>query len=249
MAERFRAVAGTRACVAAWVFLCALPSCTEREAKSAPPGPEPERVAVSRAALNSSVTVNVLGDTYIRGNSANANQGGDTVVHLQQSGKNRGLLFFDTNAIRQAVTPGSLVSATLELTISSTATNWGTSGHPIALHRLKKGSAENSATWNCAIDSSVANSSADCSGATAWNMDSTDTNVQPWQSPAIGTSNITNGQTGVVTFTVTADVAAILDNSWTGYGFLLKKVDETVSGSIDFKSREAGAPARLVLEV
>jgi RHS repeat-associated protein len=208
-----------------------------------------ERVAATGAALVTSATVQVFGDTYVKSANANANQGGETVVRLQSSGKNRSLVFFAKTAIQQAVGTGTLQSASLELTIDNADNGWGTTGRPITVHRLKQASAEFSATWSCAVDTSVNNSTADCSGATAWNMSSTDPSVQPWLSPATATATILNNQTGTVSFSVTADVAAILAGTWPGHGWLLKKVDETANGTIAFVSREHGPGARLVLQV
>jgi hypothetical protein len=208
-----------------------------------------KRVAVTKAAATVSTSLSAVGDTYLRVSNANSNQGGELVLNVQTTGRNRTLLFFDTAAIQEAVSAGTLVSATLELTIDSPASNWGATGRDIAVHRLKQASAELSATWNCAIDANVQNSQADCSGATAWNMDSTDPAVQPWQSPATATALITTGLTGVVAFDVTADVAAIAGGTWAGHGFLVKKVEETLSGAVAFASRERTPAPRLVLVV
>jgi hypothetical protein len=188
-------------------------------------------------------------ETYLTSGSPNQNHGGETFFRLQSSGKNRGLVFFDSNAIRQTVGTGTFVSATLQLPIDSTGTNWSAAGRPISLHRLKQGSGEYVATWSCAADASIANQSADCAGATAWNMNSTDPNVVPWVSTATATTTITNGQTGTLILDVTADVAAIVENTWGGYGWLLKKVDESQNGSIAFKAHEQGGGPQLVLQV
>ncbi len=209
-------------------------------------------MAAAGAALTvATATLPVIGETYLKSGSPNTNQGGDTVVRLQSSGKNRALLFFNADAIRQAVGSGTLLGASLELTIDSAGNDWGSSGRPIAVHRLKQASAEYSATWNCAIDLSIYNSSADCAGDTAWDMSSTDPATQPWLSPETASATITSKETGTVSLELTADVAAILDGSWPGYGWLLKKVDESASGSVDFKAHEQGQGlgAQLVLQV
>jgi hypothetical protein len=188
-------------------------------------------------------------ETYLTSGSPNQNHGGETFFRLQSSGKNRGLLFVDKVAIQQAVGTGTLLSATLQLTIDHAGTNWGTTGRPISLHRLKQASAEYSATWSCALDQSIQNQAADCLGTTAWSMNSSDPNVQPWVSTATGTTTITNNQVGVVSFDVTADVAAILANGWAGYGWLLKKVEESQNGAVDFRAHEQGSGPQLVLQV
>ena len=53
----------------------------------------------------------------------------------------------------------------------------------------------------------------------------------------------------MVSFDVTPDVAAILSGADAGLGWLVKKVNETLSGSIQFNSREAGVPPRLRLRL
>jgi hypothetical protein len=207
----------------------------------------PRDIASRRSALT--VSLGVLGDTYVTSGSPNRNHAGETFVRLQSSGRNRGLLFFDVAAIRQAVGAGTLISARLDLTIHSAGNNWGSNGRPIALHRLKQPSAEYSATWNCAIDAAVQNQSADCTGSTAWAMGSSDTAAQPWVTAATATATLTNNQVGIVAFDVTADVAAILGQAWQGEGWLLKKVDENQNGVVDFKAKEQNAGAQLVLDV
>ncbi len=241
-------------------LLASLAGCTptrdepERAAPAPPAGaasgiPGAGALGVARSALVSSTTIDALGDTYLRSGSPNQNAGGDTVLSLQASGARRALLFFDKPAIVAAVGSGSLVSARIELTIFSAASNWGSSGRPISLHRLKQTSAEYQATWACALDANVNNQQADCSGSNVWNMSSNDPAVLPWTSTASATAAITNNQTGVVAFDVSADVTGILNGSWPGYGWLLKKVDEGQSGAVDFASRERTPAPRLVLEI
>lgn len=202
----------------------------------------------ARAALVSATSINIAGDTTLRSGGANENLGGDTVLSLQSSDNHRTLLFSDNAAIAAAIGSGALISARLELTIFSTASNWG-SGRLIALHRLAQPSAEYQATWSCAVDTDLSNQQANCSGPTAWDMDASDPAQRPWISPPRATALITSNQTGVVTFDVTADVAAIANGSWAGHGWLLRKVEEGQSGSIQFASRERTPAPRLILEI
>jgi RHS repeat-associated protein len=216
--------------------------------------PRPTRgdgLGAARQALISTTTLEAAGDTYLQSGSPNQNVGGDTGLSLQSSGRHRTLLFFNKPNIIAAVGTGTLISARIELKLSTTGTNWGSSGRPISIHRLKQASAEYQATWNCAQDSNVNNQQADCSGANAWSMSATDPSLQPWLSPATATATITNGQTGTVSFDVTADVAAILSGSFAGHGWLIKKVDEGQNGSLQFAAREQGADQgpRLLLEL
>jgi hypothetical protein len=196
-------------------------------------------------------TVDAHGDTYVRSGSPNQNQGSDPIIRLQSSGKNRGLLFFDKAAIQSAVGTDTLRSATLEISIDVTGNNWGPTGRPIAIHRLLHASSEYASTWNCATDSSIYNSQANCSAAdgTAWSMDAADPASRPWQGTASATTTIVDNQTGAVGFDVTQDIAAILAGTWQGHGFLLKKVNESENGQIDFASRERAPAPRLILSI
>ena len=184
-------------------------------------------------------------DTYLRQGTPNQNQGTESVLKLQASGKNRGLLWCDPATIRGAVGADSLASARLELTIALNADNWGSSGRTIDLHRLTQAWRELGATWNCADDTDPTNSVADCSGETAWAMDGPE--PRPWVATPTATQVITNGLTGVVALNVTADVADLLLGSGVLHGWILKKTDEGASGRVDFGSRESDSPPRLVL--
>lgn len=98
---------------------------------------------------------------------------GNQPLRLASSGRNRGILLFDTQALSAAVGTTTLVQARLELTIDVNSNNRGTTGRPVGACRLTKHTTEYDSTFNCAIDASVYNSAADWSGATAWTMWST----------------------------------------------------------------------------
>lgn len=183
-------------------------------------------------------------DTYIRQGSPNQNQGGDAILRLQSSGHNRALIRFDQSAIAAVVSGGSLVAARLEVTITDNGENWGTSGRPIALHRLTQPWTELGATWNCAIDDTPANQSPDCSGVTQWEMGSP-ASANPFAPTSTATAVIHNDQGGVVSFDVTADVASFLAGSQANNGWVLKKVDEGQNGRVAFASRESSVAGRL----
>ena len=190
-------------------------------------------------------------DTYVKSGSANQNQGDEPALRVRQDGKNRALLAFEPTAINNALAGGALLSATLELSIIDNGNNWGSAGRTLDLHRLTQAWTENGATWNCAIDSNPANSSADCSGPTDWQMGGAGPN--PWDAAPTSTILIANQQVGRVTFDVTADLQKFLDESspnyGQNYGWLLKKTEEGQSGHIEFGSKESTSPPRLILEL
>ncbi len=185
-------------------------------------------------------------DTYIRQGSPNQNQGSELILRLQSSGKNRVMVRWDEQALVQAVAGGSVTAARLELAIADLGDNWGSAGRAIELHRLTQAWTETGATWNCAVDSLPGNSRPDCEGATAWDMDHSAS--YPFVAEPTATALLRNGQTGVVTFDVTADVLAWLGGQ-PNDGWLLKKTVEGDPGKVDFGSRESATPSRLVLSV
>ncbi|MCC6527959.1 MAG: VCBS repeat-containing protein [Polyangiaceae bacterium] len=205
-----------------------------------------EAVLGAGQALTGTSAVLPVADTYVRGGAPNQAEGMASVVRVQQSGKNRALFEFDTNAIADQIGPGSLVSATLEVTISDNGDNWSTAGRTIDLHRVTTSWAEAGATWNCAIDANPANSAPDCP-TTSWAMDGP--SPRPWVATPTASATIHNGQTGVVTFDVTADVLSFLASSEENHGWLLKKTDEGAAGRLELGSRESAIPPRLILTV
>ena len=185
-----------------------------------------------------------IADTYLRQGSPNQNQGAELILRLQSSGKNRALLRWDQQGLAQAVAGGTVSSARLELTIADLGDNWSTAGRTIELHRMTQAWTELGATWSCAVDSVPGNSKPECAGATAWDMDHGA--AFPFAAETTATALLKNGQTGVVTFDVTADVLAWLGGQ-PNDGWILKKAVEGDPGSVDFGSRESSAVPRLVL--
>lgn len=207
----------------------------------------PVVLGTARAAVISNTTVTVSGDTFIRQGIANENEGDEDILSVQLGSVHRGLLYFDTPALISAVGSGALVSARIDLFISSNGGNWGP-GRPIAVHSMRQASTENGATWSCAVDSNTSNGSADCTGGSAWNMAASNDSA-PYVLTSTATAQIVNGTQGVISFDVTQDVLAIVAGTNPGHGWLIKKVDETLSGSVRFASREQGPAPRLTLTV
>jgi RHS repeat-associated protein len=191
-----------------------------------------------------STQLTAFADTYVEKDTLQSNYGALTTLSVQAVGNHRTLVQFDTAAIAKLVDG----TTTVKLTISSNGNNWGQSGKPISIHRMKKAWTELGATWKCAIDTDTTNATRDCSGATQWDMDSTDDSASDAafvQTPT-ATATITNNESGVVTFDVTSDVALWRSGAAPNYGFLIKKVDEGPAGRIEFASRETSTPPLLV---
>ncbi len=204
------------------------------------------------------VTFNASSDTYVRSGQDNHNYGAGIFMNLQSSGSNRSLVKFDQSELQNAIGSGTVLSATLKLTITDNGNNWGT-GRTVDVHRLIADWAEgtgtensrgtgNGATWNCAIDSLIENQSKNCSGSTEWEMGQPNNpNVHPWNATATDTKTITNNQSGVVEFDVTSDVASFMNGSNTNYGWLLKKTNEGQNGQVSFGTRESSAVPELII--
>lgn len=227
----------------ALLVLCvAIGNCDRRDYPTSPlRGP----IGRSPRALRQ-VTISPIADTYIRSGSPNQNQGADSILRLQQSGNNRALIRWDRQAILSAVGSDSIVSGTLQLSITFNADNWGTAGQTVELHRLTRSWTELGATWNCAIDASPSNGSPDCSGLTAWVMGSPDS-LHPWEASPSAVQTLTNGERGTVSFDVSTDLRLLVKGTSATNGWILKKTDETLSGRVDLGSRENANPPQIVL--
>jgi len=103
------------------------------------------------------------------------------------------------------------------------------------------------ATWQCAVDTDIGNVRKDCSGATAWRMLLPDA-PHPWATQASASTTITDGETGTVSFDVTADVSAFLSGT-ANDGWIVMRGNVIPVGSVTFGSRESGAQPTLVLNV
>jgi hypothetical protein len=134
-------------------------------------------------------TVNAAADSYVKSNTANTPQGTQTIVRVQDSGSNRGIVRFSQTDIANAVGANTLVQARVELTISANDSAWGATGRTLDLHRMTVAWTEAGATWNCAIDSSPSNNTANCSGATAWSMAAA---TFPWETTPASTVTVLN---------------------------------------------------------
>lgn len=203
---------------------------------------------------NEPVTLYPTQDAYIMQGSKNENEGGSEILRLQSSGKNRAIIQFDQNEIEEAIGDSQNFSVKLVYTITDNGNNWGNEGRTIDLHRLTgewlEGNGNGSyrgegsgATWNCGIDDNINNQANDCSSS--WEM----TNESEWpfiNNPSSATL-IENNQEGEVQLDVTSDIQGFINNSYTNYGWLLKKTNEGQNGRVEFGSRETSNSPRLVI--
>jgi uncharacterized repeat protein (TIGR01451 family) len=177
-------------------------------------------------------------DSFVRDESENTNEGASEVLGIQSSC--RVLIRFDLSAIPS----GGLQSATLALNLAEGSEGWGSNNGLIDAHRLledwtegkgndRGGSGSRATgggvTWRCAKDADISNQKDDCRAA--------------WNGGAFAEATATavlhiNGQTGEVSWNVTADVMA-----GAGDGWLIKKSAERSAGQARYYSREGAASA------
>ena len=221
----------------------------------------PTDVVEEATAATPPTTLTPSADSYIKQGSGNENEGASSFIRLQQTGHNRGLVKFDESQIQAAVGSYQNYTAKIKLTISDNGNNWGSTGRTINIHRLTQNWVEGNGfidgnspsnrgtgsgtTWNCASDSNISNSSANCSGSTQWEM--TTSSLWPFISSPTASTNITNNQSGVIELDVTADVQSFISNTNQNYGWILKKDQEGSSGRIEFGSKESMIPPQLVI--
>jgi hypothetical protein len=146
-------------------------------------------------------------DTYVRSGSPDRNHGAGTFMRLQSGGDNRALIRFDQSRLATAAASRQIQSAKLRLVIVDNGDNWGPVGRTVDVHRLLTGWTEGGgtegdrgggagATWNCAVDTQIANQAKDCSGAAAWTMGQPNNpSVHPWRAAPTATRTIGDGHT------------------------------------------------------
>jgi parallel beta-helix repeat protein len=183
-------------------------------------------------------------DSILAPSSRNLNDGANPRVVVDT---HRTVAAFDLTGIAAA----GLSRVTLRLTLAEPATSWGSAGRFVSVHRLAASFAEGNGqwfdlpsdsrmrgsgtgvTWNCAVDSSIANMSADC--AALWNGGSAVAG-----SPSASTLH-TNGLTGAVEWDVTADVLQALAENALSVQWLIRRAAENQSGRAIYHSREGAA--------
>jgi hypothetical protein len=190
-----------------------------------------------------SVTLEAAADTFLTAKAPDKEHGRAAALRVAKSGPSRALVSFDLSplvaALGSAGLGGQLVSAQLEMSIATNANNWGAAGRTVGAYALTVPWSEGAATWDCPADTNLDNGVPDC--AAAWNGGT-------FAGSATATALMTRNLAGTVDFDVTADVGAMLAGAASD-GWLIRKTDETMSGRVDFVSREAGAgtAARLVV--
>jgi hypothetical protein len=190
----------------------------------------------------STLTFPVNADTFITASSPDREHGRAPILRVAKSGPSRALVGFDAAGLISALAGNQVLAVQLQLGVAANAQNWGSTGRTIGAYRLTTAWSEAAATWDCPADTNLDNSTPDC--AVPWYGGS-------FVAAPTATALITRQTAGTVGFDVTADVSAFVAGTATNYGWLIAKTNETMSGRIDFTSREAstGQAAQLLVEV
>jgi hypothetical protein len=192
-------------------------------------------ISIDPQALLDSTGLAAAGDNFTWQDHPNLNSGTATELRTGVASKGRAFVRWTQATIDSVVGTGTLVSARLDITINSSS-GWGPQGGGVSIHRVTKDWTELGSTANCAIDTNTGNDQADCSGATAWVLNNP--SVAPWKTAATDSLGVTNGQTGKISFNVTADVQAFLDDT-SNFGWVIKPKNDAAAGDVRLRSREA----------
>ncbi len=205
---------------------------------------QPQSAGAAAAALSGTIELVPIGDSYLRDGSPNKNQGSETILRVRKTGKNRALLQFDQAELDAALAGQNVSSAHIELEITHNGGGWDSAGRSVGIHRMTALWSELGATWNCADDSNTSNGAPDCP-TTAWDMKNSD--QWPFAFDPTSMVLVTNETAGVFSIDVTADVRAFVDGSAANLGWILRLVNETQTGHLDFASRESATPPKLII--
>jgi hypothetical protein len=185
------------------------------------------------------VTLNITADTSVRASATNKNFGSANTIDI-----NRALLVVEQTTLKAAMPNSDFIeSAKLKLTLVPTVLP--RLPRNLLAHRVLKAWTEGGATWNCAIDSNVGNSAADCSGITKWSSAGGE-----FVSQATGQVTLPTSRSGTVEIDVTADVRKFKnDLTVKNYGWLLKTGVGNGGEVADIVSREGATKPQLVLKI
>jgi hypothetical protein len=181
-------------------------------------------------------------DSILAPNSKHLNDGANTLLVVDT---HRTVVAFDLTGI----SPSGLSRVILRLTLAEPAASWGSGGRFVSVHRLAVPFAEGNGhwyeepsstrtrgtssgtTWTCAVDSIIANNSADCSAS--WSGGTA--------GPAAASARHTNGLTGPVEWDVTAEVLEALSENATSIQWLIRRAVESQNGRAIYHSRDGAA--------
>lgn len=197
---------------------------------------DPSSLSLNSATLDMSCTppslvLTASDDAFISQTRKNSNFGAINQLDASGNARERILVGFDPQSIASF---GSVTKATLRLTIVEPPTGWvsgALAARPLAVEFVQGNGNGNSspgtgngATWNCAVDTEIANNRPDCDAR--WDGGS----------PGLATAApvpLSNGQTGVLEWDVTADVQSGIT------GWILMAPDAAQNAKVGLASLES----------
>lgn len=214
------------------------------ELGTAPSGTPP--VALSTTGTDTLVASE---DLFIRSGSRNSNYGSKDSLRVRSiagsNDTNRVLVAFSQAGIAGVLAGRTVTSATLVLTLKAVS-NVASGGVNLDIHRVLRAWTQSGGTWNCAQDSNIGNSVADCP-STGWQMSGSAQNA--FTGTRTAQVHIVNAQTGTISFNVTSDVSAFVAGT-SNLGWAVKTSSEAQSARVVLRAKEsttASMRPRLVL--
>jgi hypothetical protein len=183
-------------------------------------------------------------DSILTPSSRNLNDGANSMLIVDT---HRTVVTFDLTSL----TVANLSRVMLQLTLAEPASNWGSNGRLVSVHRLAVPFAEGNGrwfdvpsgsrtrgngpgvTWNCAADTEISSTVAEC--PTAWNGGSSVAR------PASASALHRSGLTGAVQWDVTADVLEALSERVTSIQWLIRRAVESQNGRAVYHSKDGAA--------
>lgn len=159
--------------------------------------------------------------------ASNAGTSSDLLVSsLSATGNASSLIKFAQSDIVNRTGTNKVYRAWIELQIKTLPQGWIDGS--IAVHRMTRDWAENSATWACAADSTPTNTTNNCTAANTWNMGN---GVATFNEVPSANARLYSTQGNAkLMLDVTADVQAFLAGS-PNYGWVIRGIGTDTSGA------------------
>jgi hypothetical protein len=185
-------------------------------------------------------TLSAQKDSFMRSGSANRNEGINEILRVNSN--SRIVIAFSQTEIENTIGSLNLQNATMRLYVES-SNNWGSSGRTIDIHKITESWIEGNGwndgnnirgtgsgvTWNCAIDTDISNTQANCNPR--WNGGNFGVSTD-----SILMTNVMENQ--FIEFDVTEDIQAFLDGIEQNNGWIIKKTSESQGGEFEAASGE-----------
>lgn len=202
-----------------------------------------QEIELESTAAALSVTADPTIDTVLRSGAPYANDGaGSTlgVTSVSVADIKRSIVKMALPAIPAG---NVLYSARLEMKVVGLSAGW--LGGGIDLLRMNRDWQENGATWVCANDTNSSILLNSCTSANNWSMQPGGSSPQPFVTAATDRQPVFTGGLTTISFDVTQDVQAFLNNEAVNHGWMLAGFNTPLGGEwVNFGSRQGPAASR-----